>query len=116
MAGPVKFIVLCIFVFASPLLAGEAPFSPVSGGMDCTVEELSGTENARFHVQGVSWDGQWLSYTEEYGQDDDGKPIRTIFLLNLETGEKSEFNDICGQPHETDICDRHLWTATDFFS
>ena len=76
-------------LWATSLFAGEPIFKPVEGGMGCLVEELKGSEDSRIHVQGASWDGKWLSFTEEYGQDEDGKPIRTIFLLNLVSGERT---------------------------
>lgn len=95
MVGPIRMIFLGIMVFTPQAVsAGQSLFSARTGGMGCTVEELIGSDDARFHVQGVSWDGKWLSYTEEYGQDEDGVPIRTIFLLNLESGEKEAMKDI----------------------
>ncbi|NNE06611.1 MAG: hypothetical protein HKN15_12895 [Xanthomonadales bacterium] len=75
------------------LSASDALFTTRTGGMGCVVEELNGSDNARFQVQGVSWDGQWLAYTEQYGHDDNEKPIRTIFLLDLSSGEKRAFVD-----------------------
>lgn len=94
MAVRLGLLFLGLLVLGTKALAAEEPlFTTSVGGMDCTVEQLIGTDDARFQVQGVSTDGVWLSYTEEYGKTDDGTPIRTIFLLNLVTGEKVELID-----------------------
>jgi Tol biopolymer transport system component len=94
MTGQLKVVLLVIFTMAAQASsAGESLFTARTGGTGCIVEELSGSDDARFHVQGVSRDGKWLSYTEEYGQADDGKPIRTIFLLNLDSGHKKAMHD-----------------------
>ncbi len=94
MAVSALVVFLSIFMFtADTLSASDTLFSTSTGGMGCVIEELKGSDDARFHVQGASWDGKWLAHTEEYGHDENERPIRTIFLLNLETGERTAFND-----------------------
>jgi Tol biopolymer transport system component len=94
MATHSNVLVLGIFLLASPALkAKKPPFTSATSGGGCAVESLTRSEHAKFQVQGVSWDGAWLSYTEERGQDDDGKPIRVIYLLDLQSGEKQSLQD-----------------------
>ena len=90
MAVQLQLLILGSFILLSGALpASDSLFTQVEDGTGCVVEALNGSDDARFHVQGVSRDGKWLSFTEEYGQDENNRPIRTIFLLNLESGEKT---------------------------
>lgn len=87
-------VLLSGLALATQALADDQTIFPErNGGMGCIVEQITNAESEEFQVQGVSWDGVWLSYAQELGQDEDGVPIRTIHLLNLRTGEKKILDD-----------------------
>lgn len=94
MAGRLIVVFLGVLVLTThAVTAGQSPFAARTGGMGCTVDRLNDSEHPKFQVRGVSWDGEWLSYTEERGVNDDGTPIRTVYLLDLGTGEREKLED-----------------------
>lgn len=82
-----------LVLFTQLLSASESSFPSFSGGTGCTVERATSSENPEYQVQGVSWDGKWLSYSEELGEGEHGIAEKRVFLLNLASGEKKQLTE-----------------------
>ena len=68
MVFKVQLLFAGILVYSADVLsASDTLFTSRTGGMGCVIEELNGSDNARFQVQGVSWDGQFSFVSQQLG-------------------------------------------------
>ncbi len=95
MSGLLRVVLLSGLALAAKALATDQPVFPERiGGMGCRVQQMTSAETAEYHVLGASWDGRWLSYTRELGQHEEGTLNRTVYLLNLATGESEALDEV----------------------
>ena len=74
--------------------AGEAVVYPRSTDpTGCVIEQITNEPYDEYQFNGVSFDGQWLAYAFNRGDDQAGNPELGAFLLNLRTGAKMELPD-----------------------
>ncbi len=89
-----KMTLLAVAIFAAQASMSEAsPFTRSTGGMGCTVEQVTDSDNPEYQVQGVSRDGKWLAYSEEWTEAGTGNTAKNVFLLDLATGQKKKLKD-----------------------
>ena len=78
-----------IFLLASSVLlpsigfATEADFQSFKSSLGCTIEQVTEGPFGQYQFQGISRDGQWLSYNIS---ETDAGPYHAV-LINLQTGE-----------------------------
>ena len=91
----IEVIFLAALVLTSQsLTAGTSPFTAGTGGMGCRIEQLTNSGHPEYQVQGVSRDSKWLAYSEQAEQSGDDGQNRTVYLLDLQSGQKKKVNDL----------------------
>ena len=73
--------------------AQDGPFAISKGTMGCVLERLTEEVYDEYQFQGVSQDGQWVSISWSNGEDEEGRPIRGAYSLNLISGEKEVYQN-----------------------
>ena len=92
---PGSAVVAGLFLVIGTVSADPAPYPQRTGGMGCVVEQLTDSELDEYQNRGVSQDGRFLAYVLREGFDENGVPIATVFVRDLQSGEN--------QPIEADI-------------
>lgn len=91
------FAIIILPTFALAACGDEAPQSQqylsMQGTTGCLIEQITTEPFDEYQFQGISPDGEWLSYAWSNGEDAAGNPVRGAYLMNLVTGEHVQMTD-----------------------